>query len=105
MNPSKASEVESSDLDDLISAAMGDMPDEQAKPEASKRSSTPTEDKAGADDTDFGGFLSMIRDDSAPPPPVEDKDVDDKPRDVPADRRSGAGDSSRDSRSGGKVTG
>ena len=92
VNPSKTSDGENADLDDLISAAMGDMADEDTQPEAeTKRSSTPSKDDGGVDDADFGGFLSLIRDDSEQPPPVEDKKVDDKPRDIPVDRKSGGG--------------
>jgi hypothetical protein len=90
VSPSKTSNVEEDNLDDLISAAMGDLPDEDTQPEENKRStSTPTKDDGGVDNQDFGGFISMIRDDSEPPPPVQDKKVDDKPRDIPLDRRSG----------------
>ena len=91
VNPSKTSDGENADLDDLISAAMGDMADEDTQPEETKRSSTPSKDDGGVDDADFGGFLSLIRDDSEQPPPVEDKKVDDKPRDIPFDRKSGGG--------------
>ena len=90
VSPSKTSNVEEDNLDDLISAAMGDLPDEDTQPEENKRStSTPTKDDGGVDNQDFGGFISMIRDDSEPPPPVQGKKVDDKPRDIPLDRRSG----------------
>ncbi len=90
VSPSKTSNVEDDNLDDLISAAMGDLPDEDTQPEENKRStSTPTKDDGGVDNQDFGGFISMIRDDSEPPPPAQDKKVDDKPRDIPLDRRSG----------------
>ena len=93
VDASKADNAESADLDDLISAVMDDIPDEEAQSEEKKRStSTPSKDDGGTDDTDFGGFLSMIRDDSEqPPPPVQDKKEDDEePRDIPLDRRSGA---------------
>ena len=102
VNPSKASAGEDADLDDLISAAMGDLPDEDAQQtQENKRStSTPSKDEGGLDNEDFGGFISMIRDDSEPPPPVEDKKNDD----VPRDRGPGADyESSRKSWSGGKV--
>ena len=99
MNPAKASEVESGDLDDLISAAMADVPDEGQKPEQAKHS-TSTPSKDGENDADFGDFISMIRDESEPPPPVEKKKDDEQPR----DRRSGAYDDSSTTRySSGKV--
>ena len=88
VNFSKAGDGDGADLDDLISAVMDDMPDEGSQPEEKKRStSTPSKDDRGTDDADFGGFISMIRDDSEPPP--QDK-KDEKPRDIPLDRRSGA---------------
>lgn len=92
VNSSKAGDGE--DLDDLISAVMDDIPDEGSQPAEQKRStSTPSKDGGGTDEADFEGFISMIRDDSAPPPPVQDK-KDEKPRDIPLDRRSGAYDDS-----------
>ena len=105
VNPSKAGGVEDTDLDDLISAAMGDTPNEDTQPQENKRStSTPSKDDGGMDKEDFGGFLSMIRDDSEPPPPVEDKKNGDQPRDGAGDRRSGPDyDISSKRWSGGKV--
>ena len=105
VNPSKTSEVENADLDDLISAAMEDLPDEETQPADTKQStSTPSKDEnAGVDNADFGGFISMIRDDSEPAPPVEDRNDDDKPRDLPRDRRSGADDDGSRGWSGDKV--
>lgn len=111
VNPSKASEVENADLDDLISAAMEDMPNDETQPaeEKERPTSTPSKEDEGVDSADFGGFMSIIRDDSEPPPPVEedkdDDDDDDKPRDIPLDRQSARDDDiSRKSWSPGKVS-
>lgn len=87
MNPSKTSEVESADLNDLISSVMEDLPVEDDQPAQPARS-TPSKGDGGADSADFGGFISMIRDENDPPEPPQDKKPrDDQPRYVPLDRK------------------
>lgn len=87
VNASKATEVESADLDDLIALVMDAPADDEPKPSSPKRSaSTPTKDEEN--DADFGDALSLIRGDDYEPP------ADDKPagRDEADDRRSGTSD-------------
>ena len=70
INSTEAAEVESSDLDDLISQVM-DIPADENSPPSSPKRPTSTPSKDYGDDADFGDGLSLIRgDDEGPEVPA-----------------------------------